>query len=176
MAHSPERARGQASAARSDSAGRLDTRLYIACGLAWGAAVIHIEATIEHADEYVLYAVFFALLAPAQFAWGLLACRRPRPRLLAIGAIGCLLVVAVWVMSRTTGMPIGPDGAWTPEPIGAIDAIATGDELLIAVLVGSYLWLPPGRLAERVSRATVAIGLALITLNSLALMIAGHEH
>ncbi|HEX2090712.1 MAG TPA: hypothetical protein VHI54_12445 [Actinomycetota bacterium] len=44
------------------------------------------------------------------------------------------MILAVWALSRTTGLPIGPV-AWTPEPIGLLDSLATGYQAV--VLAGS---------------------------------------
>ena len=64
----------QASIARAPTAGPasapaerdLDERLFIACGLAWVTGLIHAEAAIQHVSEYLLYSLFFVLLAATQ--------------------------------------------------------------------------------------------------------------
>jgi hypothetical protein len=155
---------------------RIDDGLFVACGLAWAAGLIHVVAAIQHVDEYVLFAVFFALLAPAQFAWGTALYRRPGRRLLLIGAIGSLLVVALWVASRTTGLPLGPE-AWTPEPVGPVDAIASADELALAlVAVMQLVQRSGGALGRGFRHAVLAAGTCLILLSSLALVLGGHAH
>ena len=154
--------------------GRLDDRLFMACGLVWGAGLIHVAAAVEHYHEYRLYALFFALLAPLQFVWGLVVCRRPSRRLVLAGAVGCLLVVGLWVMSRTTGMPIGPE-PWRPEAVGVIDAIATADELTLALLAFTYL--RPARrprLGAALRGLAMSVGFVMVVLSSLALMAAPH--
>jgi hypothetical protein len=157
--------------------GRLDDALFVLCGLAWGSGLIHVEAAIGHVDEYALYAVFFALLAPLQFAWGVALYRRPTPWLLKVGAVGSLLVAALWTVSRTTGLPIGPE-PWTPEAIGAIDAISTADELLTALIAAALVTgLPRGDQAARAFRFVVlAAAVVLILLSSLSLILNGHSH
>ena len=155
---------------------QLSDVLLIACGLSWGAGLIHVVAAIGHFDQYALYAVFFEVLAIAQFAWGVGAYRRPTPALLRVGAVGSLAVVALWVASRSPGLPIGPD-PWRPEPVGAIDSIATGDELVLALLVGFQLRsLGPGAFARGTKRLATAAGLALILLSSLAVTFPVHAH
>jgi hypothetical protein len=141
----------------------LEDRLFVACGLAWAAGLIHIEAAIEHSDESVLYVVLFALLAATQLGWGV-ALYRGR-RVLAAGVVLCLGVVVVWALSRTTGLPIGPD-PWQAEPVGAADLIATADEVAIVLLA----------LSRRGGRLVTAGGTALILLSSIVLMLAGHFH
>jgi hypothetical protein len=66
----------------------------------------------------------------------------------AVGALGNGAVAAVWIASRTTGLPIGPD-AGEPEPLGVKDVLATADELVCAAIVALLLagaavrWLIP---------------------------------
>jgi hypothetical protein len=44
-------------------------------------------------------------------------------------------VIAVWIVSRTIGLPIGPH-PWQPEAIGLLDLFATGFEVaLVGVLL-----------------------------------------
>jgi hypothetical protein len=157
--------------------GRLDDRLFLLCGLAWGSGFIHVEAAFDHVSEYALYAIFFALLAPAQFAWGVALYRRPTRRLLWSGAVGSILVAALWAFSRTTGLPIGPE-PWTPESVGAIDVISTLDEILLAVVAAWLLiGLPrPGRPARVLRHLTLASGAFLILLSCLSLILNGHGH
>jgi hypothetical protein len=155
---------------------QLDDRLLIVLALAWGAAFVHVEAAIEHLQEYGLFALFFALLATTQFCWGVALYRSPSRRLLIAGATLSLAVLALWIVSRTTGLPIGPT-PWAPEPVGVLDLIATGDEVVLALIVAMHL-LPDGGgvLARGYRRAIVAAALCLILLSSLALTLGAHAH
>jgi hypothetical protein len=149
--------------------------LFTACGLSWGAALIHISAAIGHVHESGLYVLFFALLAPTQLAWGFLVCRRSTRELLLAGAALSLLVAAVWLISRTTGLPVGPE-PWRPEAVGAVDAIATADELALALLVWLYGFSRlRGRAARALGVGARVGGIALVILSSLALLAAGHR-
>jgi hypothetical protein len=148
---------------------RVDDRLFALCGLAWAAGLIHVAAAISHLDEYALYAVFFEVLAMAQFAWGYAVYRAPTPRLLTVGAIASVLVVALWIVSRTAGMPIGSE-PWRPEAVGPLDALASADELILALLVAMRLRGPGRSLAH-------GAAVCVILLSSLALTSgAGHVH
>jgi hypothetical protein len=95
-------------------------------------------AAAEHASGYVPFAILFALLVPLQSLWGVWVCFAPSRRLLVAGGIGSLLIVAVWVVSRTAGLPLGPE-PWQPEAIGPLDVVASADELVIALLVALRL-------------------------------------
>ena len=105
--------------------------------------------TAAHFREYWLFGLLFAIVAPLQLAWAELVRRRPRDRrLLAAGALGNGAIAAVWIASRTTGLPIGPHPG-EPEPAGLKDVLATADELLCAAIVAVLLvraavgWLVP---------------------------------
>ena len=45
-------------------------------------------------------------------------------------------MVEVWAVSRTTGLPVGPD-PWMPEALGALDLLATGLEIVL-IAVGAW--------------------------------------
>jgi hypothetical protein len=151
---------------------RGDDRLLVLCGLSWAAGLIHVGAAIGHLDEYTLYAVFFEVLAVAQLWWGVAVYRAPSAALLRAGAVMSLLVVALWIVSRTTGLPIGPE-PWRPEPVGLIDAIASADEAVLAMLTGAWMLRGfPRRLAGYGQGAAVC----LMLLSSLALAGGGHVH
>jgi hypothetical protein len=155
---------------------QLSDVLFIACGLSWAVGLIHVVAAAQHLEEYVLYAVFFDLLAVAQFAWGFALYRSPSRRLLHLGAAMSLGVVALWIASRTTGLPIGPE-PWTPESIGTLDLIATADELVLTVLIAFELRAARRSSLGRVSRQlATAMGLCLILLSSLAATLPAHGH
>ena len=152
------------------AARQLDDRLVIACGLSCGAAVIHVLAAIGHIQEYALYSVFFEMLAAGQVAWGVAVYRSPTRRLLGVGAVVSLLVVVLWIVSRTSGLPFGPE-AWRPESVGAVDALATADETLLALLVIRYLRPERNpRLRGAANQLTFAAGLVLILLSSVTVL------
>jgi hypothetical protein len=154
----------------------LSNRLLLACGLAWGAAAIHLQAAVEHVDEYVPYAVCFLLLALAQLLWGFAIGRAPTRRLLAAGALGSLMVVALWVVSRTSGLPVGPE-TWEPERVGALDSLASADEVLLALIVAFELGRGrAGMLLRACTQLATGAGVCLVLLSSLSLAYAGHAH
>jgi hypothetical protein len=148
----------------------------ICAALAWAAGLIHAVAAIQHVNEYVPFALFFALVAPAQFAWGAALYRRPGRRLLLAGALGSLAVAALWVVSRTSGLPLGPE-AWEPESVGLVDATATAAELVLAAIALAHLLAPArGTLARALGQLARAAGLGVILVSSLVLLAGGHAH
>ena len=165
------------NAAPAPSARRVDDVVVAVCGLSWAAALIHAEAAVEHAEVAVLHSVFFAAAASFQFLWGIVAYHRPTPRLLWTGAAFSLAIALLWVLSRTSGVPIGP-GAWTPEPVGLSDVLATADELVLALAVLVHLRARGDRGPAVALRAAIAAaGVSLVLLSSLAVTFSsGHPH
>ena len=93
----------------------------------------------SHFREYWLFGLLFAIVASLQLVWAEQVRQRPDDRrLLIAGAIGNLGVAAVWVASRTSGLPIGHHPG-VPEPVGIKDLLATYDELLLAIVVAFLL-------------------------------------
>jgi len=110
------------------------TDLALACGLALATALIHVQAAADHLGESPLYAVLFVAVAAAQIGWAVAAHRRPSQAVLVAGAAMSMAVVCVWALSRTVGLPVGPDRS-APEQPGALDVIATINEVALALLV-----------------------------------------
>lgn len=142
-----------------------------AYGLAWAAGAVHLVAALAHAGE-PSHAVFLACLGAVQVGWGIALRRSPSRRLLAAGLVMCLAVLALWVVSRTSGIPVGPR-PWTPEPVGALDAIASADEAVLALLAAASL--RGGSTAPSI-RWLRPLGVCLIVLSSLSLTHLGHAH
>ncbi|HLM50785.1 MAG TPA: hypothetical protein VK279_09575 [Solirubrobacteraceae bacterium] len=137
------------------------------------AGLVHAVVVPDHAGEGLAHGAFFVAAAAFQLGWAAALLGRVAVRAtLRVGIAGNLAIVAVWALSRTVGVPVGPD-AWTPEAVGALDLLATYDELLLAagsalLLAGTDAW----RL--KVVRG-MALVLAVATLTAL-FGGAGHHH
>jgi hypothetical protein len=116
-----------------------------------GAAVIHFMVTPDHLEEFVLFGVFFFGLGIFQALWAGGILLKPNTLVLAAGVLVSALVIGVWALSRTAGLPIGPE-AGEPEHVGLSDVLATALEGLI-VLGGTYL-LVRQRAAEQPAQET----------------------
>jgi hypothetical protein len=103
-----------------------------------GAAFIHFAVAPEHFREWWGFGVFFVLCGEAQLGWALLLRRRPWPLVAAVGLTGSLLLVALWLVSRTVGLPLGPDPG-APEAAGTADLVAVALELMTAFACSSAL-------------------------------------
>ena len=153
--------------------------LLLLAGLSAAAGLIHAKALFDHATHYWLFGVFFGVLTYVQVLWAVQLYRRPDDRrLFGPIAVMSLGVIAIWLVSRTVGLPIGP-WADRAEPIGAADFAATLDEVVIVVLIVSML-RPHGRLAARMrwldEANCVRVGSMLCALSLMALLLGSHSH
>jgi hypothetical protein len=147
------------------------------CGLAWGTGLVHVQAALDHFGEYVPYALSFVALAALQLSWGTAAYRRPSRRLWAAGAAGNVAVIVIWALSRTSGLPFGPD-ARAPETVGLLDLIATIDEvMLVALLLWGLIPIPSFRCRQPQRWAVTSVQtIALLMILSTALVLGGGVH
>jgi hypothetical protein len=103
------------------------------------AAAIHVVVVPEHFREYVLFGLFFSALAVAQLLLAVLVMCRPSHQLVRYIAWGSAWVIVLWMVSRTGGIPFGPE-PWKPEQLGSLDAAATTAELITLVGCLNQLW------------------------------------
>jgi hypothetical protein len=104
-----------------------------------GAAAVHVAVVPEHFRESALYGAFFVIAAACQIGGAaLLALRRSRS-LVAVVATGNALIVALWIVTRVVGIPLGPE-AGVVEPVEGLDVIATTCELVVVVCCVAALY------------------------------------
>jgi hypothetical protein len=97
-----------------------------------GAAAMHFAEVSTHYEEWWLFGAFFLTVAWFQAVSAVAFVARSDRRLpLGITVVN-LAVIGIWVWSRTTGLPIGPE-AGEQEPIAAADLLATVLEGLLVV-------------------------------------------
>ena len=161
-------------------------RPYILGGLASlsaGAAAIHFAVIFEHFTEYALYGVFFLVISWAQLIWAAIVMWRPSRLWLWLGTAGNALVVAVYVASRTAGLPIGPDVS-NPEPVGGLDVVSVVLEVALIAGCVALLWRPSltarpvrrfGTLGTAASLAAVPAFVVAVTAAVMTPALAGPE-
>ena len=133
--------------------------------IAAGAINLAAAATVGRSDAQNL--AFFTVVGVAQLAWGAVALVRAPRWWLALGAAGNLIVVATWVVSRTAGLPVGPEAGIT-LPVHFPDTLATALE--VAVVAGSAVLLAWGRGTVRsVARSPGVMAAAVVVSGALAL-------
>jgi hypothetical protein len=135
------------------------------------SAAIHFAVVHEHLDEYPAFGLAFIVMGWFQFAWAARVVARPTRRLALAGAVGNGLIMGCWALSRTFGLPIGPEH-WTPEAVGTADVISTILEGL--VVAGAIMFLSASTNARivpmrAVRAAIVTAAIVAISLTSVAL-------
>ena len=122
-------------------AGRTVGQLTVA-GCSMVAAVIHAWVVPEHYEEYWLFGLFFAVIAFVQGVWAAAVVRRPTRLVQSAGAALSIGVLALWALSRTAGVPVGPE-PWHAEPTELLDVLAGVAELAIIVVLTTSLGRRP---------------------------------
>ena len=92
------------------------------------AAGIHAWVVPEHYEEYALFGVFFGVIGFAQAGWVAALLRRPTRRVHVAGIALSTGLLALWALSRTAGVPVGPE-PWEAEPAQLLDVVAGVAEL-----------------------------------------------
>ncbi|HMC43552.1 MAG TPA: hypothetical protein VKI20_11130 [Acidimicrobiales bacterium] len=128
--------------AEKSPARRVSVRTFVAWAAAMlmvAAGVIHFAFAPDHIAEYLPFGIAFYAMGVAQVGGGLAVgiFRRSRPVLLAAVA-GSLGICALWLVTRTVGLPIGAE-LWHPEKVGVADTVCVGFQLGTAVLLGGIL-------------------------------------
>jgi hypothetical protein len=97
-----------------------------------GAAGVHFVVMPEHFEEATIYGLFFLFAATSQLLYSAWLLIRPTRALLAVGAVGNIVIVGLWLVTRLIGIPLGP-GAGEIEEFGGLDLLATGFELTVVI-------------------------------------------
>lgn len=145
--------------------------------LSGGAGTIHLAVAAAHYREFPLYGVFFVSLGLAQIVWSALVVIRGLSRpLLLTAAVGSAGIAALWVISRTSGVPIGPE-PWVPESVSFASVVATAFELMLVAFALLKL-ARPINLPGRWGRLGLSIPLAVsaLTIAAIVLDVATHGH
>jgi hypothetical protein len=161
--------------ATSEGTTQLQIALLLLVGLgSIAAASVHYVVMPRHFEEGAVYGCFFAVAATLQLIFGLLTLARPSRPLIAVGLVGNMVVIILWLMTRTVGIPLGP-AAGSTEAVRGLDILATMFETII--VLGSvallWRWREPTRASLRPSTwawqiwifiAAAAVGIALTTV------------
>jgi hypothetical protein len=143
--------------------------------LSVGAAVIHFVVVPGHWDEYWGQGLFFIVAAIAQLLWAIWVVVAPSRLLYLAGAAGNAAIVALWVVTRTYGVPAGP-GAGEREAVEFADTLATVFEVLLVVGALALARTAPARpirwpAGALVASALVALVVAGLTTASLLALV-----
>jgi hypothetical protein len=156
---------------------RAAVRVALGAG-AIGAGVIHLAFAPTHLDEYVPLGAGFVVAGVLQILWGLALPFHESRLLLRVGALGSLLFIGVYLMSRTVGLPLGPN-AFQPEGFAAADLLCCALEVPVA-FGALALSRRPGALRGRIGlrfAAAFVLSLGFVgTATAYAATAPAHEH
>jgi hypothetical protein len=130
----------------------------IAAVTALAAGAIHLAQVGVHLEEGWVFAGFFLVVGTVQVIAAVLLLRTWPAIWFWFGIAGSAAVIAIWVVSRTLGLPFGPEPGEV-EALGTADAAASLTEAITVVALG--LWLTDRSAVYR--RIGPAIGLLLVT-------------
>lgn len=114
-----------------------------AVALSMAAGLVHILVSPLYFAQWLGYGVFFVTVGALQGigAFALLGAR-PHRMFYWAGLVGNSIVVLIWLITRTVGIPFFGPAAGELEPVGLPDGLATIIELALighlAVLLGKF--------------------------------------
>jgi hypothetical protein len=132
----------------------------IAAVTAPAAGAIHLAQVGVHLEEGWIFAGFFLVVGTIQVIAGVLLLRAWPAIWLWFGIVGSSAVIAIWIVSRTVGLPFGEDPGQA-EALGTADAAASLCEAITVVALA--LWLT-ARSAARVRIGELAAVLVVASL------------
>lgn len=102
----------------------------IIAALLAAAGGFHLAALPSHLYESAAAGAFFAAVALGQLVGAVLVATRPSSRTTVAVILGNVVVLAIWAVSRTTGLPVGGE-LGVREPLAALDGLAAVAEVLV---------------------------------------------
>lgn len=92
--------------------------------LAGSLGLIHVLATPLYFGQWLGYGIAFFLVAVLQVIYSMaLGVNPPHRIVLWAGIVGNALIIAMWIVTRTVGVPVGPM-AGEVLPVGLLDGLA----------------------------------------------------
>jgi hypothetical protein len=120
--------------------------VFLTAALSLFAGYIHVVYVDSHLQEWWGYGAFFIAAANLQVLFAALLVRWPKPWLPYAGIAGNLAIITVYVITRTSGIPLGPHRRVVEEAT-ATDWLTTAAQVgiiiaLLAMLDGrSRRWI-----------------------------------
>jgi hypothetical protein len=107
-------------------------------GLLLGAGLIHVAMAPPHLDESAVEGTGFLLAAWLQILLAVAVVARPRRWVLAASVAVNVAIVAAWVVSRTSGLPVGGHPGHAAS-VSLVDGVCVALEVGAIVLAGVLL-------------------------------------
>ena len=126
--------------------------------LSFGAGAVHLVMVPQHAQESMRTGLAFAVAGWFQIAFGAAILAAPRRLWLWLAVGANALFVALWVVSRTVGLP-GWTGDGGVETARSADLLCVGFEIAIVVVAAAALLFAPRRFERRTRSAVVITAL-----------------
>lgn len=148
---------------RGDLAAVLMARVAAVVALT-GSAAVHATVIGEHLDEWPLAGWFFVTITLAELFLALAVIVAWSRRTAMAVVVTSLGTVAVWLVSRTVGLPLGPAEVRAAEAVGAPDLACCALELAAAALVAPWAvrrWSQRRSVPDGSGRAGMAAAVAL---------------
>lgn len=98
----------------------------------FSAALVHAAVMPDHFEQSLIYGYFFLIASLSQLIFGALILIHPSRQLVKAGITASALMIVLWLVSRTLGVPIGPDNGGT-EPFGLLDTLASTYEAALII-------------------------------------------
>ncbi|MEI7623417.1 MAG: hypothetical protein WCJ88_07665 [Actinomycetes bacterium] len=161
---------------------------WLAAVLSLTVGAVHFGYAPHHLADDWAHGWFFMLIAAYQCIFAVLIVARPRRWLWASAVVINLAVIGTWLVSRTVGLPFGPqelraESFSTPD---IVCSILEGAIILIAVVALAFPAVLQRRSRDRISFtfASLAFGTVAVVLGALMLTptytaaheAAGHAH
>jgi hypothetical protein len=150
--------------------------LRAAASLSLLAAAMHLWAVPDHLEEWWGYGAFFVVLALAQGLYALGLVRWPPSRAyFLVGVAGNLAVAILWLVTRTTGIPLLGPHAGEVERVGVLDLACTVAEVGIVAGLGA-LAIKDLPTEGRIQVVVVAAATSLLFWHLLHLLAGSSSH
>ena len=144
--------------------------------LAFAAGAIHLVVGEPHLGTEPAFGLALVASGVLQLAWGAAVLKWPSRGVVLAGLGVNALALLAYAVSRSVGLPIGPDPG-VPGGIGALDTAVVIDEALLVLLSARYFRLRPARADWHAGGLLIrAAGIAAAISALLVVAGAGHAH
>jgi hypothetical protein len=110
----------------------------LAASLLVGSAVVHLVMVPGHAGEWLTEGIGFAVVGWLQLGLGVSIAMQQRSIMLWASIAVNVAAIAVWIVSRTSGLPVGPH-AHHAETVMFIDGFTVAIEVVAVLLAAALL-------------------------------------